>query len=717
MNIHGKKICDNCFSEIKGDCPICGYKRSKYKPVIGTLPVGTTLHGTYVIGQSLGKGGFGVTYKAYDLKNNRVVAIKEYYPNGIAHRDTGKTLVSVTDESQLETFTTGAEKFYEEAKTVSKFNGNPNIVSVYEIFYENDTVYFVMEYLDGCDLKEFINKRGKNLTQEELLYIVNKVTDALVITHSLNVLHRDISPDNIFVLNNGEIKLIDFGAARQVIAEQSKSLSVILKQGFAPLEQYQRKGKQGAWTDIYALGATMYYCLTGNIPDDATERIDNPSIGLAKDFGVDEKLWSIIEKCMKVRIDDRYQTVIELKNDLIALSIKPVPLIYNKAVEIPPTVMMNSASTNLTEKKESSTTKDSEDEIGATVAVSGAITSNEVGETVAVSETDTSKIGETVAVSSEFSNEKNKTIATGMGRLNDKNTENNNSIPSVIEFIKTPKGVITASAILITVIVVIVVIILASSCNLDNGNTNNNGNVSVGKNDNLGNNISGEESLESDITTSTKNNDETTVNSDETTVDDETTTQQSTTKLQQQTTSKVSQTTVKPQEQNTTKQQTTTQQQTTTPSNYVTNQAYSVKLFGEQYNGKYTGDWINGKPNGTGTFISDEIPYSDIQKIAAMYKGKWSNGLPNGNGTSAQAGYGAGSPEDGAYTSINFNNDNWIGYNFATIYVGKFVNGEPSDNYIQYSASDGFMGIPGSWWKYENGNITEGSWNCIYKIQ
>ena len=262
MNDNGRKICNNCFRQIKTEpCKYCGYKKSAYRPEAGILPVGTVLKKRYCIGEVLGKGGFGVTYKAFDTVDSKIVAVKEYYPSGLVHRDTGTTQISVSSKQYEDNFKVGADKFFEEAKMVSRFNGNPNIVNVYEFFYENGTVYFAMEYLDGVDLKHFVKERGGKLPQENVLYIANIITDALLIAHSMNVLHRDISPDNIFILNNGEVKLIDFGAARQVLAEQSKSISVILKQGFAPLEQYQRRGKQGPWTDIYALGALFTMCL------------------------------------------------------------------------------------------------------------------------------------------------------------------------------------------------------------------------------------------------------------------------------------------------------------------------------------------------------------------------------------------------------------------------------------------------------------------------
>ena len=430
MNIKGKKLCDNCFYDIKNEpCSNCGYKKSQYRPEAGILPVGTVLKQRYHIGLVLGRGGFGVTYKAYDMQMDKIVAIKEYYPNGIAHRDTGTTQMTLTDATQKESFNTGAEKFFEEAKTVSRFNGNPNIVSVYEFFYENSTVYYVMEYLEGCDLKHYIKERGGKISQGQVMTVLNVITDALLITHSLDVMHRDISPDNIYINSNGEVKLIDFGAARQVIAEQSKSLSVILKQGFAPLEQYQRKGKQGPWTDIYALGATCVYALTGKVPDDATERIENPELGEAGEYGIDEKLWAVLEKCLAIRTVDRYQSVLELKEALKEVNIIPAPIVLAKKEEIP-----------------------------LTVAVAGDYsshsTSNDIQATVAVDVTENQISGADMENKEE-------------------------SKPPILMFLQSRNGIMALAAVLVVLVVAIAVIVIASSSGGNNQVANNGGNNNV----------------------------------------------------------------------------------------------------------------------------------------------------------------------------------------------------------------------------------------------
>jgi len=312
LEINGKNLCEYCFSEIEENaykCPNCSSEKnnSKYPTA---LPEGTILAGRYVVGRVLGKGGFGITYLCYDTRENKTVAVKEYLPDHLTHRNTGETHVSTYSGETEEYFRTGAQKFFEEAKLVSNFNGNPNIISVYEFFYENNTTYFVMEYLDGVDLKTYIKQKGGKIPEGEALYIADKVIQALMIVHSTNILHRDISPDNIFICSDGKIKLIDFGAARQVMGEVSKSLSVVLKEGFAPIEQYQTRGKQGPWTDIYALGATLYYSLTGEVLDNAMTRMtDDSQMHLES---VSPKLADIITKMLEIKKEDRYQNAFEL---------------------------------------------------------------------------------------------------------------------------------------------------------------------------------------------------------------------------------------------------------------------------------------------------------------------------------------------------------------------------------------------------------------------
>lgn len=327
IEINGKKLCECCLSEIESEpCRFCGFEKAGAREEVGVLAAGSVLLGKYIVGKVIGKGGFGITYLAYDIKNEKKVAIKEYYPSALAARGGDGCTVVMTDSEEAAVFKNGIEKFYEEASLVSRFNGNPAIVSVYEFFYENDTAYFVMELLDGCTLKSYIAKYGV-LSPEEALFIADNVSGALIIAHSINVLHRDISPDNIMICRDGNIKLIDFGAARQVLADNPKSMSVILKQGFAPLEQYQKRGKQGPWTDIYSFGATLYYALTQDCLDDPMTRMDDDAEFLSNKYDIEGQLWEVIEHSLELRIADRYQDAFELRNALRKINYAPKPIV------------------------------------------------------------------------------------------------------------------------------------------------------------------------------------------------------------------------------------------------------------------------------------------------------------------------------------------------------------------------------------------------------
>ena len=318
LNVDSKNLCAFCFEELSDNaalCQFCGISAENQGEPTSNLPVRTILLGKFIIGKVLGKGGFGITYLAYDLSRDCKVAIKEYMPDTLSYRTPGKTLVSTYMGEKEESFKLGSEKFYEEAKTISKFNGHPNIINVYEFFYQNNTAYFVMEYIDGMDLKKYIMQKGGNIPEDECINLLTPIMDALIIVHSIGILHRDISPDNIYITNDGNVKLLDFGAARQVLGEKSKSLSVVLKPGFAPIEQYQTRGKQGEWTDIYSLAATMYYCLAGQIPEAAMDRIEEDNIKPLSELNdkVSKKVVQILKKALSVKGIDRYQTVAEFK--------------------------------------------------------------------------------------------------------------------------------------------------------------------------------------------------------------------------------------------------------------------------------------------------------------------------------------------------------------------------------------------------------------------
>lgn len=266
------KGCFEMYDDQFGLCPYCGYVDGNPPSEVFQLYVGTVLSGRYVIGNVLGFGGFGITYKAWDTKLETVVAIKEYYPSGLVNRAPGTTNVMILMGRRKQEFQYGLTRFLDEAKNMCKFNTHKNIVNTFEYFEENNTAYIVMEFLDGCTLSQYMHERNDKLSVDESLQIVESICSALNDIHKVGIIHRDVSPDNIYICKDDTVKLIDFGAARFSAAEDEKKYSIILKPGFAPPEQYEQISVQGPWTDIYALGATLYYMVTGQKPEESTNR-------------------------------------------------------------------------------------------------------------------------------------------------------------------------------------------------------------------------------------------------------------------------------------------------------------------------------------------------------------------------------------------------------------------------------------------------------------
>ena len=270
--------CLNCFQEfddIYGVCPHCGYIPGQPAKQPFELKPGTKLENRYIIGTEVGVGGFGITYKAWDETLQQIVAVKEYYPsaNGIVNRNPGEAKVIVYSGRRAEEFEKGRQRFLMEAKNMAKFSTHPNIVHVHDFFSANGTAYIVMEFLNGISYKEFIKQSdNERIDWTTAVEVTRSVLDALREIHKAGIIHRDISPDNVFILENGVIKLIDFGAARFSTGEEEKELSIILKPGYAPPEQYQSKSRQGPWTDIYAVGAMLYRAVVGRMPDESTNR-------------------------------------------------------------------------------------------------------------------------------------------------------------------------------------------------------------------------------------------------------------------------------------------------------------------------------------------------------------------------------------------------------------------------------------------------------------
>ena len=232
----------------------------------------------------LGHGGFGITYLAWDTNLQIKLAVKEYMPRDCATRNSTNAEVSTFAGEAKENFAYGLERFLEEARTLAKFQQHAGIVSVLNFFKANGTGYMVMEYVDGLTLKGYLADKDK-LSWEQTLKLFMPVMDALREVHKHDMLHRDISPDNIYLCEDNRIKLLDFGAARYAMGGHSQTLSVVVKPGYAPEEQYREKGKQGAWTDVYSVAASMYRCITGVVPPDALDRLDEDELASPSALG------------------------------------------------------------------------------------------------------------------------------------------------------------------------------------------------------------------------------------------------------------------------------------------------------------------------------------------------------------------------------------------------------------------------------------------------
>ena len=318
-----EKLCINCMQERRspdGICEFCGFDVRTFELPRHHMRPFTILAGKYLIGNAIGEGGFGITYIGMDLNLEVKVAIKEYYPQGAAVRDcrTNDSTVWSYSKSTQVFFEEGREKFINEAKTIAKFRNVPEIVGVIDFFRENQTAYIVMEYLDGQTLKQYLKVKGGKIPADELLRMMKPLIASLGKLHAQGLIHRDISPDNIMIMKDGSIKILDFGGARDFVSQNGKSMSVLVKHGYAPEEQYRSRGDQGPWTDVYALCATMYRCITGKIPPEALDRLYEDELKPISSFGVNcpRYVEQAISKGLSIRKDGRYQSMEELYDAL-----------------------------------------------------------------------------------------------------------------------------------------------------------------------------------------------------------------------------------------------------------------------------------------------------------------------------------------------------------------------------------------------------------------
>lgn len=283
------------------------------------LKTGSMVRNRYKITQILGEGGFGITYLGEDTTLGIKVAIKEYFPVGIVYRtQPAKTVSMYTNEEAKRAFVKGKDRFLREARILARFSEDPFVVTVRDYFEENNTAYLIMEYVEGETLADMARKKGK-LSQQEIMVMMLPVMETLSRIHEQGVIHRDISPANL-ISDGKHIKLLDFGAANHFDEDDERSFSVIMKPGYAPQEQYRRDSEQGPWTDIYALCATIYKLLTGELPQDALGRIVKDNVLPPSEMGikVDKSFESALMKGLAVYPQNRYQSVNDMISDITA---------------------------------------------------------------------------------------------------------------------------------------------------------------------------------------------------------------------------------------------------------------------------------------------------------------------------------------------------------------------------------------------------------------
>ena len=315
--------CISCMKEIQTRiCPYCGYPEHGQNDE-HQLSVGTKLRQRYQAGRVLGQGGFGITYLAWDHLTQQQVALKEFFPSGLVYRNSAvSTQVSCITRSMIPHYEESRERFLREANALARFQNIPQIVNILDFMEENNTAYIVMKFVKGVDLAKYVQNRGGRLSVDETFRILRPVMEALAVIHKGGIVHRDISPDNIILDPAGGAKLLDFGAVRtvnnpHVDKNLTKSTEAILKHGFAPMEQYNTRGSLGPWTDEYAMCATVWFCLTGTVPEEATLRMTE---GIDPDWssiaGLASHQRKALEKGFSLRPRDRYPDMDSFLADL-----------------------------------------------------------------------------------------------------------------------------------------------------------------------------------------------------------------------------------------------------------------------------------------------------------------------------------------------------------------------------------------------------------------
>ena len=310
-------ICINCFEQLEQyPCRHCGHQPDSRRSSL-LLPQGTLLREQYMVGKLLGNpGGFGITYLGYHQKLDCKLAIKEFLPRELAGRSLDGHTVELHSEKDEPVFQAGLQQFLREARLLAKFD-HPNIVRVIDFFEENSTAYLVMEYYSGVTLVNYVEQHGGRLDEHAALDILLPIFEGLQEVHARGVLHRDIKPQNIYITDKGRPILLDFGAARHTVESMTQGYTMLVSPGFAPIEQYDRQGKQGPWTDVYGCAATLYYMLSGNLPPDSVSRLANDSFRPSAEVEASSEVRRALELGLALQPQNRLQSVADFRRYLI----------------------------------------------------------------------------------------------------------------------------------------------------------------------------------------------------------------------------------------------------------------------------------------------------------------------------------------------------------------------------------------------------------------
>lgn len=306
------ELCMNCFS-VKGPyevCRYCGYVEGTPPEQPHYLRPGTVLKGHFIVGTAIGVGGFGITYKCYDATLGVIVAIKEFFPVGLVNRSPGEMKVGLLSGEKEKQYKNQIKRFLMEAQSIAQFGKANDIVNVFDYFEENNTAYIVMEYIDGVLLKDYLEKQGA-LSPDIAMTIIEPVVEALKKIHASGIIHRDISPDNIFIAGEDSVKVFDFGAAILNDESGAKEGEKVIKVGYSAQEQYRDSAGQGYFTDIYSIGAILYQMITGQKPIESTEREykDELKSPLELGFDIEPNLDRAIMEALAVQPALRFQGI------------------------------------------------------------------------------------------------------------------------------------------------------------------------------------------------------------------------------------------------------------------------------------------------------------------------------------------------------------------------------------------------------------------------